>query len=585
MRRSLVLFILIILIITICSCNKSEHTRSQALPDGYTDEIMSGGTGSEDVNIKSLSVQSHGAVTELHIQFASGSELTLSGETEISAVPKYTVQCASQEILLYVENVTYTNFLRNSDTRETDQLCGTFFDEIQNTVVFQFRNNVVYNVRENGSELVISAVTATNAHSTDDYAYFVTANMYEYEKAGIWQRDERLSPTLTRDGSVIFISAPFEKRSDASVLYDELCKDYAEFCSAFTVIAKYYNELPIHDQSADFALSYSYKPAYEAKSDVLIADGFIIAETNAGIMYEKFISTDDSVHSEIYIRSNGVSVPFTKFTFESIEKASCSPDGKRLAVLENAQSGSHLYIFDMATGELLYDLSDSGFGKRISTFVWNELGTALYAISGTEQIAVHMYDFTVKDESKRHSIIYSDNVDEGCLELYNGLLYFIASEDKSSSVISVSPEMGMHKFFCEGSLFEFSDTYAAVSTAGTVSESSASDLYIINMKTGESDSITQDFPVYDFFWSEDGNSLYYVENKLSREDTADSSDTVQSENTRVKIHRYDTNTKKSVLVCELKSYNRLAATDKGLTVMYLESTDTSVLFAATYIIR
>ena len=50
---------------------------------------------------------------------------------------------------------------------------------------------------------------------------------------------------------------------------------------------------------------------------------------------------------------------------------------------------------------MLTDLTDVGFGDSVSAYTWDDIGTTIYAVSGTDSMTIHQYDFDVPDESKR----------------------------------------------------------------------------------------------------------------------------------------------------------------------------------------
>ena len=583
MRKIILIFTFLLLIVLLCACTGSAV---DVLPEGFSQENREGGKSFSDVNIKSVSADDKDGITEVRISFCTGSDLTYSGEVALSGLPAYKIEWLNDyyALRISVENVVFTDFERGiHDT--SDEFSGVFYDDYSGSIMIQLAHDCAYSVAEDKSELTVRLLPLDKQYGHDDYAYCVTANLSDYEQMRIWQRDESLSPTLTRDGRIILISKPFEEKGEADALKTALADKYPYFSHAFSVIAKYYDELPMYDEAFDYALSYSFIPVREGDYTVEIPDGYYLSKTENGLLYEKFITKAGATHSEIYLNENGMVRQFTDFEFESIEDVKVSPDGRRIAVLENSQSGSHLYIFDLTSGELLYDLSDAGFGKRIGSFIWNETGSAVYAISGTDGISLHMYDFTMKDETKRHSIIYSKDIDEGSLCICRGKLYFTVTDEAESSVFALVPEVGTVKKVCAGGSIDISGDYAAISTANTVADSDGYEFCVLNLQTGERTMIENSFPIYDFAWSDDGRYIYYVDNRFAGQDTDESDTTQAADEYPCTIYRYDVNAQNNEKLCDTCSLSRFYASEKALYLMCCGTKDDIVTFAATYVVE
>ena len=581
MRKYILIIAALLATVFIVSCNNAKTNTD--IPEGYTKETLSGGTAFSDVNIKSVTVNAENDFLDITVDFTKGSELTVSGESDLSELPEYSLRMgqAPHSVILNVKNTEHADFLRHLPERD-GFFSGALYDDVKSELYLFFSKDVAYKAAGDGSILNISFAPCNKQHEHDDYAYFVTANLYEYYKNGSFKGDDNLFPMLSRDGSFTFISADLTER-EAIELFIGLKEKYPQFAPSFAIIAKYYDELPIYNPGLDY--SYSYTRQIERDNDntsVLIPDGFYISSVSEGILYEKFISNGENIHSELYIKNEEKNYRFTAFEFEGIEKCEISPDEKRIAVLENSRSGSHLYIFDMSNGSLLYDLSDAGFGKRISGFAWNDLGTCLYAVGGSDSISLHMYDFSVKDETKRHSIVYDGNMDEGSFALHDGKIYFTASDENNSKILCLSPETGIVKELCEGSLFSFYGEYCAVSTANSVSDNGDNSFYILNIENSdEKITLTDEFPVYEFIWSEDGKSIYYVKNNFSGDDTETSAETAHDDFPYT-VYKFDFANKKSEKISDICAYNRLIVTEKGLFVMCSETNESSMIYAATY---
>ena len=586
MRRTFFIILCVCTAFLLCACAGKDGDKSVNVPHGYSCEDVTGGKPAKNVNIKNVKVEEDGAFTGLTVEFSYGSDLAGSGEVSGSVIPKYTVgrQTSPYALTLYTEGIAYSDFEITGKHEYSGNLLGMFFDAKTSKLYFQFSKDMAFNVREEKSSIVISAVPLQAQQGVDEYAYYVTSNTYDSYSCGVSDFSQMI-PTLTRSGEKILISGEFAKEKDAKDYLQKLSEEYPLYSRSFEVIAKYYNELPIYNPLRDNARVYAEpilrQDGKTQVGDVFVSDGFYLATTQDGVLYEKFVNG----HSEVYIKSGDERSRYLNFEFENIEKVEYAPDGRRLAILENSSAGSHLYVFDVISTELLYDLSDSGFGKRISNFIWNEPGTALYAISGDDRITVRMYDFAINDETKRTSTVYDGETDEGSLTLHDGHLYFASTDDKGSRIYSLRPETGVKSEFCAGSGIEFCGKYAAVTTASLVASNDTYSFYVINTDTDKKVIVTDKFAVYDFVWSDDGEYLYYVENRHSGTDSESGETSQPKDDYPYTLYRYSTKTEKSEKLYDIRYYNRLEAYGKDLLLMHYDSSVGIPLFAGTYVIK
>lgn len=596
MRKIYFIFVVILIMgLALCSCDKNNSDEKAYIPEGYSYGEISGGTACNNVNIKNIDVSQNGNELSINIGFSTGSNLNESDEASLSYIPSYSVKRieAPYALAVHVDSVTYTDYERNFDVSDVPCVCGVFFDSVKSTVYFRFTDDMAFKTEEKQNTLSISAVKAGDSRSADEFAYYVTANLYDYYRDGFIELDQSLTPTISREGKILFISKAFVQKEQADELLQALIGKYTDYADGFDVIAMYYNEMPIYDESLDASAARSAKVirknGSESTPDCLISDGHLFAITGEGLIYEKNIKSGSGIVSELRIKVGSSSEKLLNYEFANIESVKFSSDKSKLAVLENSATGSHLYIFDTVSGEMLYDLSEAGIGKRISSFVWNELGTAIYTVSGTGSIAIKMYDFNISDELKRISTVYDGIVDEGSFELRDGKLYFSATDENGSIIYSLKPELGVKSKFCKGSAFRFSEKAVAVTTVSTVVAMEKGDysFYIRDLATGEATVVTKDFPVFDFRWSESGRYLYYIENTKSQDtDSATSSGTsVETDNYPYILHRYDTETGKSETLCNLKSYSNLGVMGDDILVMYYDGDADTVFVKSTYIIK
>jgi len=155
----------------------------------------------------------------------------------------------------------------------------------------------------------------------------------------------------------------------------------------------------------------------------------------------------------------------------------------------------------------------------VSAYTWDALGVAIYAVSGTEGMRLHQYDFSVPDETKRHTLVDRYGVDEAGIAYGGGYLYFVESDmENGARIHRVKPGGGVRRAFAAGSNFTLSPDGRRMAISGTAEEmagAAADAVRLLDMQSGESVLVTDAFPAYQFFFSRDGLRLYYFENRLS----------------------------------------------------------------------
>ncbi|MBQ7091904.1 MAG: WD40 repeat domain-containing protein, partial [Clostridia bacterium] len=255
------------------------------------------------------------------------------------------------------------------------------------------------------------------------------------------------------------------------------------------------------------------------------------------------------------MNADGSSEQFLDYEFQTVESAAFSPDGRRLAVLERAAEATNLYIFDVETEELSANLTDMGFGDMVSAYTWDDLGTTLYAVSGTDMMLVHQYDFDVPTENKRHGVVEKNGADEGCIAYCDGNVYFVQGDmEKGDVIYRVKCDGGVRKSFTEGSTFELSpnNKYMAINAESGISASSTASakFRLYDMETGENITVTDEFGPQSFIWSKGGTKLYYFENRLSGEggESSESDTDTQKDSYPYTLWMYDVATEKNTRI-------------------------------------
>lgn len=502
-----------------------------------------GGVVLENANVADVAVSHSNGDTVIEMRFVQGSRRSDgSQETPATGIPAYSVALLPSPSRLAVsfDAVAYWDYERGLDLG--DQLIyGSFRENFLGapgmTVYFQLDSDVSFLVEEGTDKLTIRLHPLAEEGQEDKVEYFALANAFQDYCSGIITREYDVRPVLSRDlENVVLISKAFATAEEAEAFRVKSAEASDDLSyEQWQVVALYHNDLPIFDEGLDYQDLYVRKvgriDGEETSLEVFTPYGVYLCETpgGAGFLYSRAKLEDNlaageiSYYEELWAGEGEAQKKLLPFEFTSIEAAGYSPDGRRLAVLEHASDGSRLYIFDADTNELVSDLSEMGFGTNISCFAWDDLGSTIYAISGTSGMEVHEYDFTVSDEGKRHVAVDKNGADGGSIAFRDGEVYFVASGGEGgASIYRIKTDGGVRREYAKGSSFKISPDkrYMAYSTAGLEAEDAVQQFVLLDMRTGAKNVITAEFAVYDYAWSPQGDAIYFFENRLSGGDDA-----------------------------------------------------------------
>ncbi|MDR1619374.1 MAG: hypothetical protein LBS18_01730 [Clostridiales bacterium] len=546
-KASILLFS--ILLCLLAACEKEEAPAVPgALAMGFHGEgyVATGGAAEEvsDLNLKALEISAarsgDAEETVLTFSFVTGSRMSGSEKETPGVVPAYTVSVMDYPARLVVqfENLAHWDYRRGLTLPDT--FLGTFQQSIVNTprisICFQLSEPMYYIDAAGEDTLTIrlrrhDAPQDNGDPQTPKELYYVTVNAYDAYRAGQISPELDASPTLSTNlGDILLISPPFETMEQAEGYLVAARRQYPNIIEEKWVIqALRGQQLPHYDSALDHLAAIQTPsirlPDQSLKTlPVLVPDGLFLCElpTGEGFLYSRELPAEEgeNAYQQLMImRYDGATALATSFEFSGIEQARFSPDGRRLAVLERADENTHLYVFDAGTYELLNDLSEMGFGSNTSAFLWNSLGNIVYAITGQNDIQIHQFDYSIPDESKRHSYVDRNSVDEGSFGLSDGELYFTyAAAEDGSIIFCIKPEGGVRKPFIPGGSFEISSDakyMAVVTTSENAAQLSLPGLSLYTMATGEQRTVTTDFYPYVCLWSQDCSKLYYIESRVS----------------------------------------------------------------------
>ncbi len=546
LRSATCILIALAFAFTFTGCKTRTAPEINTMAPGYhkATELIQGGTLHDigDLNAKSLSVSTHVkdsiTETELEFTFISGSRMSGSiEETAVSGIPEYSVYAFEEPARLVIEfeNLAYWDYRHGLDLRDP-LFRGTFQHTFNNSpklsIYFQLNQPVHFAVEESENKLNIRLLPQTKEEQT---LYYVTANAFTEYCVSPDLAEFDAYPTLSSNlQDILLISSAFPSPEEAEVYLNKALLQFPSLpVERWRVVSLTGMDLPEYDHSLDYLNAYN-TPAVRLQSGeeqvlpVLVPDGLFLCDipNGEGIMYSRELPTEgEKGYQQLWLmHNNGSKTLATVFEFEGIDQAQYSPDGRKLAVLERASGGSHLYVFDADTYELLNDLSGMGFGSNTGAFTWNSLGNTIYAIAGDSGMQLHQFDYSIPNEASRHSIVDNNSMEEESLGFCNGELYFShATMEHGSTIYRIKPEGGVRKPFTKGNSFSVSSDarYLAILNVSEVTQETTqlAAFVLYELEKNNTTVITNDFTPYSSFWSLDCEKLYYIENRISEGQT------------------------------------------------------------------
>lgn len=547
MIKRIVFVLIIICIFALYACKAEPAQSPVAEPEAPKN--FTGGQALDNINAKELGVSGelmNGKYT-ITLKFVHGSRLASVDEAAASSVPSYNVSLldSPQRLLIEFDKLDYWDYERVFRVEQDDpMLYGAFkVTDPQSgkfSLYLQLKRDCSFGVSASAGQLSITLEPKAEEEEPQR-AYYVTVNApASVREAALGVNG--LTPVLCVGGDqILLISNPLSNESVAENLMGAISASLGSAVEGrMSIITLVGNELPAYNANLDYAEVFQLKPIRingGAKTlEVAMPDGLYLCSTQDGRrhLFKKPLREDNGGDTESLLDieelwildKTGRSNRLTDFEFAAIEQAAFSPDGKRLAILERTADTSYLYIYDMDTNELSYNLGYEGFGSMTSNFVWDSIGSSIYAISGSEQLQLLKYDFTIPDETKRVSRVDENAVGDGDLGFFDGDLYFSdVSVQGGNFIYKIKPEGGLRSEYATGSGFRISpdNRYMAITESASLGgddteTTDSATLTLKNIVTGETSLIVKDKFVIGFDWGYGGKLYYAVGENLETTD-------------------------------------------------------------------
>ncbi|MGI6705918.1 MAG: hypothetical protein ACOX6S_06545 [Clostridia bacterium] len=504
---------------------------------GYydVDQSFEGGEETDDVNLKAMTIREENGETLITMDFVYGSIRFGVDEAGLDAPPLYITEELRDpyRFVLHVDGLNYWDYTVDAPWEELSFVKGHFkelpMDNTNTALYFQLAGPAAYQVEEDEGRLVLKL---RPLEGESKKAYYVVMNAFDEYQNDEFPRDAGLTPSLCEDGmNVTLISQPFSTEKEAEKFEDSLVRKLGEKYAGkvIRIIELDGKALPPYDKGADLE-GIEKKPMIKAKGEthtlpVLIPDGRFLdwSLDKKAFVYAKPLSDEEDIHNDLPLINEEVWIggvdgqrqPFMENEFSSILQARFSPDGKKLALLEQLEDFRILYIYDIETKEIL-DLSDEGFGTHTITFCWSDDSRTVYAMTGEEEPYLMAYDLE-QDPDERLRQLEDQPGTYGDVEFWNDRLYFADENAGDGGVIySLDPAGGSRAVFAQGSSLKLSpdgEWMAIEELMEGEEDELLTRLKIRNMANGEERIINEGKLVMSYQWSWDGDKLYYTVDK------------------------------------------------------------------------
>lgn len=608
----------------LCACAKSSDEAGRFAGYSLSGEEK-GGAALAGANFSRLSIEQGREATTLTLRFKSGSRMSgTPSEAEAPTPPPYTIWMEGNpaRLMLRLEGLDHWDYERDQPA-PAGLVLGSFRYNLENGeageegkpafLCFQLGADCAFKAEEGAGSLKITLLAKDGGNGGAKQApkgeaelpWYLVGDAFRDYCGGRLQGRDAFTPTYAAGLShILLISKPYATQIEAELAKKKLLEgEPLAVAAEWAAVQLSSGGLPAYDENARYAAAYE-EPIQRREgqvqgAEVFLAEGLYLSPVprrlGGGVLYSKGIDQGRGVDSyrfeQLYIRdSQGVDKPLLSYEFAAVEQAAFSPDGRRLAVLERSAERTNLYIVDVDMREVTAELTQAGFGELVSAFCWDSMGSVLFAVSGSGEMQIHAYDFSVPDETRRHTVVDKNGAGEGYIGYCDGEVYFMESDMEKDVIYRIKPEGGVRKSFHTGSAFALSPNkaYMAISaSAGVSAAGGAKQFLLLDMASGETKVITEDFAVYAFLWSLDGSRVYYFENRLSGglgEEEGESEQAAASQDPYpFTLWAYDLASGQSRSVCDLTGVSLSASQDPDrLYFDYIDEETAGEKIRATY---
>lgn len=535
MKRVLAFVLAIIVAAGIYGCGGNKNAKPASKIKGYytAEQTYRGGKEATDINVKDISVAVKDGTTSVTFTFVKGSNSQAGiPEADISFIPEYTVSCLQgvDRVVLTLKGISYWDY-KNKGNWTNELLKGIFYQpqvgENGNAYIYlQLSSEPVFQCQENKNKLTINL---KNSGVKESEAFYVTANAYYEYKEGRIDTGIGMMPVLCNDlSSILLISEAFDKQADADYYAENITNQLSQIGDfKISVVKLKPGEFPAYDESVDIEMLRNReiisRDGKTEKGELLFIDARLlkISPDSSFALFAKPKYAGDHDIGFIpdvlwTIDNNGARNQLSGYEFASVGGVSISPDGKKIAIIEQFEQDNPLSVLFIGQDKVV-TIGQQGMGSFTSGSAWNSIGTSLYAMAGNEELQFKRYDINAQGSSAVKVLLERPGF-ESRLESFGDKIYFVDGYDSSYKIIAYDTGSNDIEEIADGHNFTLSPDgkYMAILVQKEGQDFELEyDLYLMNIQNNEKTLVSKSAIISSFFFGRD-NTLFY---SIDRGDT------------------------------------------------------------------
>lgn len=526
MKLFRLIFTLIIILGIVSGCSYIDQpantTATPAQPTGG--EAHPG----EKINLKDINIASDQGQTVVTLSMLSGSRNAGYAESKLTKLPEYEIYELEQpqRLMVMLHDISFWDYTEKPSWEFSDFVLGLFREVPANEnsliIYIQLSCNVEYTVEEAEGDLILRL---TPGSKNEEQKYFCLSNSFPEYQDGTWPGSVNMTPVLCADlKNILLISRPFDTEQEADSFKDTADETLKAALPGNTVYVAQFgsNVLPDYtdrDYSAAVGKSVVMKQGVLMNTPLLLQNGKYLASAQDGrIAFSRSYSSNEPdvypISEKLWIldpngRIQNIDVP----EFYSIDKASFSPDGNFISILDVSIENRVLYVYDFSTGELI-NLGEEGFGSDTAAFAWSDINNTLYAVTGEESMHIMSCAFSSSGTFTMKEIGESPGP-EGKLRVSQGRLFFSDSTGDSGKIYDIGVKLREITNGIDFTVSPDGKTMLVLEASSSVNEEVLTSLKLCDIETGVSTYIVKNAKISDFCFSLNGGKVYYTDASVS----------------------------------------------------------------------
>jgi Tol biopolymer transport system component len=475
----------------------------------------------EKINLKDIDIITDQEQTVITLSMLSGSRKAGYAESKLTKLPEYEINQLEQpqRLMIRLHDISFWEYDEKASWEFSDFVLGMFREVPANDnsliIYIQLSHSAEYTVEEAEGDLILRLSPGSE---NEGQKYFCLSNSFSEYQDGTWPKSVDMTPVLCMDlKNILLISRPFDTEEDADVYKEAAAESLKQVLpnNEIYVAQLGKNILPdfsSKDFSAAVGNSVVMKQGALMDTPVLLQNGKYLASAVDGrIAFSRRYSSDETdfypFSEKLWImdpngRIQNIDVP----DFNFIDEAAFSYDGKFLGILDVSTENSVLYVYDFDSGEFV-NLGEEGFGSYTASFAWSDENNIIYALTGHGPLQIKRCKFSSDGTFSIGEIEEIAGFD-GKLDVSLGRLFVADNTGGSGKIYKLTAK---RQRVSQGIDFSISPDGKTMLVLEAGNEEVLTSLKLCDIETGESTYIVENADISDFYFSQDGGKVYYMD--------------------------------------------------------------------------